>query len=130
MYSLKANRRSCIFFLNLYICLQAFRRWLPSLSPDSINVVVKAKDNLQAGLVNIISYDLLSRTDKQQPGKAFSVLIMVSCVAEMWLLKRTRSAFGCSNLICACQKNHSHHFALSGSYCRCLRRMIFCSCAG
>uniref|UniRef100_A0A674NBG6 SWI/SNF-related matrix-associated actin-dependent regulator of chromatin subfamily A-like protein 1 n=1 Tax=Takifugu rubripes TaxID=31033 RepID=A0A674NBG6_TAKRU len=39
---------------------EAFRRWLPSLSDDSINVVVKAKDSLQSGLVNIISYDLLS----------------------------------------------------------------------
>lgn len=57
--------------------LQAFRRWLPSLSADSINVVVKAKDSLQSGLVNIISYDLLSRMDKQQSGRRFNVLIMV-----------------------------------------------------
>lgn len=75
-----------------YLCLQAFRRWLPSLSPDSINVVVKAKDNLHSGLVNIISYDLLSRMDKQQSGSPFKVLIMVSCVAELcsiekWLFK-------------------------------------------
>lgn len=58
-------------------CLQAFRRWLPSLRDDSINVVVKAKDSLQSGLVNIISYDLLSRMDKQHSGSRFSVLIMV-----------------------------------------------------
>lgn len=59
------------------MCLQAFRRWLPSLSADNINVVVKAKDSLQSGLVNIISYDLLSRIDKQHSGSRFSVLIMV-----------------------------------------------------
>lgn len=59
-------------------CPQAFRRWLPSLSPDSINVAVKAKDSLQSGTVNIVSYDLLSRMEKQQqPGKPFQVLIMV-----------------------------------------------------
>uniref|UniRef100_I3JR71 SWI/SNF-related matrix-associated actin-dependent regulator of chromatin subfamily A-like protein 1 n=1 Tax=Oreochromis niloticus TaxID=8128 RepID=I3JR71_ORENI len=57
---------------------EAFRRWLPSLTPDSINVVVKAKDSLRSGLINIISYDLLSRMDKQQPGNPFNVLIMVS----------------------------------------------------
>ncbi|XP_028249272.1 SWI/SNF-related matrix-associated actin-dependent regulator of chromatin subfamily A-like protein 1 isoform X2 [Parambassis ranga] len=55
---------------------EAFRRWLPSLSPDSINVVVKAKDSLRSGLVSIISYDLLSKMDKQQPGSPFKVLIM------------------------------------------------------
>lgn len=59
------------------VCPQAFRRWLPSLSDDNINVVVKAKDSLQSGLVNIISYDLLSRIDKQHSGSRFSVLIMV-----------------------------------------------------
>lgn len=69
-------------------CPQAFRRWLPSLSPDSINVVVKAKDSLQCGTVNIVSYDLLSRMDKQQQqGKPFQVLIMVSGVVEINLDK-------------------------------------------
>uniref|UniRef100_A0A3B4ZBX5 SWI/SNF-related matrix-associated actin-dependent regulator of chromatin subfamily A-like protein 1 n=1 Tax=Stegastes partitus TaxID=144197 RepID=A0A3B4ZBX5_9TELE len=58
---------------------EAFRRWLPSLSPDSINVVVKAKDNLRSGLISIISYDLLSRMEKQQQGKPFNVLIMDEC---------------------------------------------------
>ncbi|KAM8856739.1 SWI/SNF-related matrix-associated actin-dependent regulator of chromatin subfamily A-like protein 1 isoform 1-T1 [Spinachia spinachia] len=58
---------------------EAFRRWLPSLSPDSINVVVKAKDDLRSGLVNIISYDLLSRMDKLQLGHRFNVLIMDEC---------------------------------------------------
>ncbi|XP_076018014.1 SWI/SNF-related matrix-associated actin-dependent regulator of chromatin subfamily A-like protein 1 [Genypterus blacodes] len=67
---------------------EAFRRWLPSLSPDSINVVVKAKDNLRSGLVNIISYDLLSRMDKQQPGNPFQVLIM----DESHFLKNMKTA--------------------------------------
>ncbi|XP_054471229.1 SWI/SNF-related matrix-associated actin-dependent regulator of chromatin subfamily A-like protein 1 isoform X2 [Anoplopoma fimbria] len=58
---------------------EAFRRWLPSLSPDSINVVVKAKDNLRSGLVNIISYDLLGRMDKLQLASPFNVLIMDEC---------------------------------------------------
>ncbi|KAG7502720.1 SWI SNF-related matrix-associated actin-dependent regulator of chromatin subfamily A 1 [Solea senegalensis] len=80
---------------------EAFRRWLPSLSPDSINVVVKAKDNLRSGLVNIISYDLLSRMDKQLPGKPFNVLIMdeshflkniktARCKAAMVILKAAK----------------------------------------
>ncbi|XP_020506799.2 SWI/SNF-related matrix-associated actin-dependent regulator of chromatin subfamily A-like protein 1 [Labrus bergylta] len=67
---------------------EAFRRWLPSLSADSINVVVKAKDNLRSGTVNIISYDLLSRMDKQLPGKPFSVLIM----DESHFLKNMKTA--------------------------------------
>uniref|UniRef100_A0A3Q3GBP7 SWI/SNF-related matrix-associated actin-dependent regulator of chromatin subfamily A-like protein 1 n=1 Tax=Labrus bergylta TaxID=56723 RepID=A0A3Q3GBP7_9LABR len=67
---------------------EAFRRWLPSLSADSINVVVKAKDNLRSGTVNIISYDLLSRMDKQLPGNPFSVLIM----DESHFLKNMKTA--------------------------------------
>ncbi|XP_077437099.1 SWI/SNF-related matrix-associated actin-dependent regulator of chromatin subfamily A-like protein 1 [Vanacampus margaritifer] len=67
---------------------EAFRRWLPSVSPDSVNVVVKAKDNLRAGLVNIISYDLLSRMDKQLPGNPFDVLIM----DESHFLKNIKTA--------------------------------------
>ncbi|XP_028992553.1 SWI/SNF-related matrix-associated actin-dependent regulator of chromatin subfamily A-like protein 1 isoform X2 [Betta splendens] len=67
---------------------EAFRRWLPSLRPDSINVVVKAKDNLCSGSVNIISYDLLSRMDKQQQGNTFGVLIM----DESHFLKNIKTA--------------------------------------
>ncbi|KAM4730927.1 SWI/SNF-related matrix-associated actin-dependent regulator of chromatin subfamily A-like protein 1 [Anableps anableps] len=67
---------------------EAFRRWLPSLSPDSINVVIKAKDNMRSGLVTIISYDLLSRMDKQHPGPPFNVLIM----DESHFLKNIKTA--------------------------------------
>ncbi|KAK5861167.1 hypothetical protein PBY51_022583 [Eleginops maclovinus] len=67
---------------------EAFRRWLPSLSADSINVVVKAKENLHAGLVNIVSYDLLSRIDKQQLANTFYVLIM----DESHFLKNMKTA--------------------------------------
>ncbi|XP_056145296.1 SWI/SNF-related matrix-associated actin-dependent regulator of chromatin subfamily A-like protein 1 [Lampris incognitus] len=66
---------------------EAFRRWLPSVCPDSINVVVKAKDSLRSGLVNIISYDLLSRMDKQQLAN-FNVLIM----DESHFLKNMKTA--------------------------------------
>ncbi|KAM6986962.1 SWI/SNF-related matrix-associated actin-dependent regulator of chromatin subfamily A-like protein 1 [Aplochiton taeniatus] len=58
---------------------EAFIRWLPSLKPEDINVVVKAKDHLCSGLVNITSYDLLSRIDKQQSANHFNVLIMDEC---------------------------------------------------
>ncbi|MEQ2278928.1 SWI/SNF- matrix-associated actin-dependent regulator of chromatin subfamily A-like protein 1 [Ameca splendens] len=67
---------------------EAFRRWLPSLSPGSINVVVKTKDDMRSGLVNIVSYDLLSRMDKQHPGHSFYVLIM----DESHFLKNMKTA--------------------------------------
>ncbi|XP_068602328.1 SWI/SNF-related matrix-associated actin-dependent regulator of chromatin subfamily A-like protein 1 [Brachionichthys hirsutus] len=80
---------------------EAFGRWLPSINPDSINVVVKAKDDLQSGLVNIISYDLLSRVDKRCQRSPFNVLIMdeshflkniktARCKAALPLLKAAR----------------------------------------
>ncbi|CAB1346838.1 unnamed protein product [Coregonus sp. 'balchen'] len=67
---------------------EAFRRWLPSVQPDSINVIVKGKDNLRGGLVNIISYDLLSRMDKKQAANPFNVLIM----DESHFLKNMKTA--------------------------------------
>ncbi|XP_056322061.1 SWI/SNF-related matrix-associated actin-dependent regulator of chromatin subfamily A-like protein 1 [Danio aesculapii] len=57
---------------------EAFRRWLPSVKPDSINVVVKGKDSLRSGIVNIISYDLLNKMDKQPPSSPFNVIIMLN----------------------------------------------------
>ncbi|XP_072541661.1 SWI/SNF-related matrix-associated actin-dependent regulator of chromatin subfamily A-like protein 1 [Salminus brasiliensis] len=67
---------------------EAFRRWLPSVSADRINVVVKGKDSLRSGLVNIISYDLLSKMDKQQLASPFGVLIM----DESHFLKNIKTA--------------------------------------
>lgn len=60
---------------------QAFLQWLPSLSPDCINVVVTGKDRLTAGLVNIVSFDLLSKLEKQLK-TPFKVVIIVSALAE------------------------------------------------
>ncbi|XP_006891976.1 PREDICTED: SWI/SNF-related matrix-associated actin-dependent regulator of chromatin subfamily A-like protein 1 [Elephantulus edwardii] len=76
---------------------QAFLRWLPSLSPDHINVVVTGKDRLTAGLVNIVSFDLLSKLEKQLK-TPFKVVIIdeshflknsktVRCRAAMPILK-------------------------------------------
>lgn len=66
--------------------LQAFLRWLPSLSPDKVNVVVTGKDCLTAGLVNIVSFDLLSRLDKQLKTASFKVIIIVSDFTRIALL--------------------------------------------
>uniref|UniRef100_A0A9J8AIT3 SWI/SNF-related matrix-associated actin-dependent regulator of chromatin subfamily A-like protein 1 n=1 Tax=Cyprinus carpio carpio TaxID=630221 RepID=A0A9J8AIT3_CYPCA len=67
---------------------EAFRRWLPSVRADSINVVVTGRDSLRSGLINIISYDLLNRMDKQQPSSPFSVIIM----DESHFLKNMKTA--------------------------------------
>uniref|UniRef100_A0AAY4C7P2 SWI/SNF-related matrix-associated actin-dependent regulator of chromatin subfamily A-like protein 1 n=1 Tax=Denticeps clupeoides TaxID=299321 RepID=A0AAY4C7P2_9TELE len=67
---------------------EAFRRWLPSVQPDSVNVVVTGKDRLRGGLVNIISYDLLSKMDKQRTAEPFNVLIM----DESHFLKNMKTA--------------------------------------
>lgn len=56
---------------------QAFCRWLPSLNPVDINVVVTGKDRLTDGLVNIVSFDLLSKLEKQLK-PPFKVVIIVS----------------------------------------------------
>uniref|UniRef100_A0A8C5TVD0 SWI/SNF-related matrix-associated actin-dependent regulator of chromatin subfamily A-like protein 1 n=1 Tax=Malurus cyaneus samueli TaxID=2593467 RepID=A0A8C5TVD0_9PASS len=66
---------------------EAFHRWLPSLSPDSTNVIVSGKDNLKKKLINIISFDLLSRMDKQLQS-TFQVVI----VDESHFLKNTKTA--------------------------------------
>ncbi|KAG2458982.1 SMAL1 protein, partial [Polypterus senegalus] len=57
---------------------EAFQRWLPSIDPKNINVIVKGKDSLISGLINIMSYDLLSKMDKQLSGTSFKVLIMAA----------------------------------------------------
>ncbi|XP_074169046.1 SWI/SNF-related matrix-associated actin-dependent regulator of chromatin subfamily A-like protein 1 isoform X2 [Rhinolophus sinicus] len=66
---------------------QAFLQWLPSLSPDQINVVVTGKDRLTAGLVNIVSFDLLSKLEKQLK-TPFKVVI----IDESHFLKNIKTA--------------------------------------
>ncbi|XP_034863077.1 SWI/SNF-related matrix-associated actin-dependent regulator of chromatin subfamily A-like protein 1 isoform X2 [Mirounga leonina] len=66
---------------------QAFLRWLPSLSPDRINVVVTSRDRLTAGLVNIVSFDLLSKLEKQLK-TPFKVVI----IDESHFLKNIKTA--------------------------------------
>lgn len=66
---------------------QAFLRWLPSLSPENINVVVTGKGRLTAGLVNIVSFDLLSKLEKQLK-TPFKVVI----IDESHFLKNIKTA--------------------------------------
>ncbi|XP_032859804.2 SWI/SNF-related matrix-associated actin-dependent regulator of chromatin subfamily A-like protein 1 isoform X2 [Tyto alba] len=79
---------------------EAFHRWLPSLSPGSTNVIVSGKDNLTASLINIVSFDLLSKMDKKHKS-TFQVVIIdeshflkniktARCQAAMPLLKAAR----------------------------------------
>ncbi|KAL2081024.1 hypothetical protein ACEWY4_022877 [Coilia grayii] len=67
---------------------EAFRRWLPSVGADSVNVCVTGRDRLRGGLVNIVSYDLLSKLEKQKPAEPFNVLIM----DESHFLKNMKTA--------------------------------------
>ncbi|XP_010072952.1 PREDICTED: SWI/SNF-related matrix-associated actin-dependent regulator of chromatin subfamily A-like protein 1, partial [Pterocles gutturalis] len=66
---------------------EAFHRWLPSLSPGSTNVIVTGKDNLTASLINIVSFDLLSKMDKQLKS-TFQVVI----IDESHFLKNIKTA--------------------------------------
>ncbi|KAM9287594.1 SWI/SNF-related matrix-associated actin-dependent regulator of chromatin subfamily A-like protein 1 isoform 6-T7 [Morus bassanus] len=66
---------------------EAFHRWLPSLGPGSTNVIVTGKDNLSASLINIISFDLLSKIDKQLKS-TFKVVI----IDESHFLKNVKTA--------------------------------------
>ncbi|XP_067021741.1 SWI/SNF-related matrix-associated actin-dependent regulator of chromatin subfamily A-like protein 1 isoform X1 [Acropora muricata] len=54
---------------------QAFIRWLPSVDPEYINVILTGKDSPTAGLINIISYDLLSKCIDVVKKKQFGVVI-------------------------------------------------------
>ncbi|XP_008143408.2 SWI/SNF-related matrix-associated actin-dependent regulator of chromatin subfamily A-like protein 1 [Eptesicus fuscus] len=66
---------------------QAFLQWLPSLKPEHINVVVTGKDRLTTGLVNIVSFDLLSKLEKQLK-TPFKVVI----IDESHFLKNMKTA--------------------------------------
>ncbi|XP_066137047.1 SWI/SNF-related matrix-associated actin-dependent regulator of chromatin subfamily A-like protein 1 isoform X4 [Saccopteryx bilineata] len=66
---------------------QAFLRWLPSLNPAHISVVETSKDCLTTGLVNIVSFDLLSKMEKQIK-TPFKVVI----IDESHFLKNIKTA--------------------------------------
>lgn len=53
-------------------------KWLPSVDPEYINVVLTGKDSPTAGLINIISYDLMSKCIEELKKKQFRVIIAVS----------------------------------------------------
>ncbi|XP_053126834.1 SWI/SNF-related matrix-associated actin-dependent regulator of chromatin subfamily A-like protein 1 isoform X2 [Hemicordylus capensis] len=65
----------------------AFHRWLPSLNPDSISVIATGKDCLLARLINVVSFDLLSKMEKQLK-TTFQVVI----VDESHFLKNIKTA--------------------------------------
>uniref|UniRef100_A0A8C4QQN8 SWI/SNF-related matrix-associated actin-dependent regulator of chromatin subfamily A-like protein 1 n=1 Tax=Eptatretus burgeri TaxID=7764 RepID=A0A8C4QQN8_EPTBU len=80
---------------------EAFRRWLPALDPQEIQVVVKCRDKPGAGVITIISYDLLSRMHTQLEELAFAFIIMdeshflkniktVRCKAALPVMKKAR----------------------------------------
>ncbi|XP_048341561.1 SWI/SNF-related matrix-associated actin-dependent regulator of chromatin subfamily A-like protein 1 [Sphaerodactylus townsendi] len=66
---------------------EAFCRWLPSLSPDSISVIATSKDHLLARLINIVSFDLLSKMEKQ-----LRTTLQVVIVDESHFLKNVKTA--------------------------------------
>nr|XP_060629862.1 SWI/SNF-related matrix-associated actin-dependent regulator of chromatin subfamily A-like protein 1 isoform X3 [Anolis sagrei ordinatus] len=70
-----------------YTWAEAFHRWLPSLSADTISVIATGKDCLMARLINIVSFDLLSKMEKQLK-TTFQVVI----VDESHFLKNGKTA--------------------------------------
>ncbi|XP_033099293.1 SWI/SNF-related matrix-associated actin-dependent regulator of chromatin subfamily A-like protein 1 [Anneissia japonica] len=59
-----------------YVWKETLQKWLPSIDPDSINVVQKVKESGTSGLINILSYDLMSRKAAELKSKKFHVVIM------------------------------------------------------
>ncbi|KAL7991821.1 hypothetical protein Chor_016077 [Crotalus horridus] len=70
-----------------YTWAEAFHRWLPSLGPDTITVIATGKDQVSAKPINIVSFDLLSKTEKQLK-TTFQVVI----VDESHFLKNGKTA--------------------------------------
>ncbi|XP_005102138.1 SWI/SNF-related matrix-associated actin-dependent regulator of chromatin subfamily A-like protein 1 [Aplysia californica] len=58
---------------------QQICKWLPSVSPADVNVVDSGKGDPTEGLVNVISYDLLSKQQVVLKKKNFQVIIMDEC---------------------------------------------------
>lgn len=57
--------------------LQAFKRWLPSITDENINVLLTTKSHDPFKLVNIISYDLLVKMNREVQEKRFMAIIAV-----------------------------------------------------
>lgn len=58
---------------------RAIVRWITSLDADLVNVVFTGKDEVNAGLVNIISYDLLVKKIKSVETMDYKVIIVDEC---------------------------------------------------
>ena len=71
------------------------------MDPEYINVVLTGKDSPTAGLINIISYDLLSKCMEDLKKKQFRVIIAVSLMA--WL--GDSSLFEISFVVCTNQEH-------------------------
>uniref|UniRef100_A0A8D0C6U7 SWI/SNF-related matrix-associated actin-dependent regulator of chromatin subfamily A-like protein 1 n=1 Tax=Salvator merianae TaxID=96440 RepID=A0A8D0C6U7_SALMN len=70
-----------------YAWAEAFSRWLHSLSPDTIKVIATGKDCLSAKLINIVTFDLLSKL-----GKQIKTTFQVVIVDESHFLKNGKTA--------------------------------------
>ncbi|CAG5127940.1 unnamed protein product [Candidula unifasciata] len=55
---------------------QQICRWLPSVAPCDINVVESSKSSFTSGMINILSYDLLSKKVEELKKQKFKVIIM------------------------------------------------------
>lgn len=82
----KPGDPSCEVFENLSfrpyvttcnINLQQILQWLPSVDPQDINMVMASKDDCTGGLVNILSYDLMTRCHKQLADSEIRIIIVV-----------------------------------------------------
>lgn len=72
---------------------EAFIKWLPSVDPEDINVVLTGKDNPTAGLINVISYDLMSKCVEELKKKQFRVIIVDEChFIKNYKASRTQAA--------------------------------------
>jgi len=72
---------------------QAFIKWLPSVDAEYINVVLTGKDSSTAGLINIISYDLLSKCMEDLKKKQFRIIIADEChFIKNYKASRTQAA--------------------------------------
>ncbi|XP_059152486.1 SWI/SNF-related matrix-associated actin-dependent regulator of chromatin subfamily A-like protein 1 [Physella acuta] len=67
---------------------QQICKWLPSVAACDVNVIETTKMSATSGLVNIISYDLLSRKGSEIPVDFFKVIIM----DESHFLKNAKTA--------------------------------------